>query len=730
MQRPDFRESTQLIRELEGYLADLRSIFDGTRMLEERARDLCGTKMMAYAAEALAGIPVEELKNSKAGIRTAALEEAGYRSLNDLYRVTDAELCAVPGIGEKQTAVIRSIIDEFLNNLAQHARFSLTSEDGKVTDPGLICAFTRFRRAEAVAKDAELVFGEAEVFLPDTIASVKIRSMARWVFSFFATKEETVVALNLLRDYRESEKYRAGEDAIIRYRNAEGISEAEALAAFEQNPAAYYALLERLTGAAVQETLIYSSIPETMAAEISRQELNLNGFQGDLRAYQRFGAQYILHQGRVLLGDEMGLGKTVQAIASMAHLHENDPTSRFLVVCPASVLVNWCREIRKFSVIPVHLLHGTSLENAFASWLDEGGVAVTNYESMGRIVDRIDNHLHLSLLVIDEAHYIKNPSAQRTKHIRRLDDESERILMMTGTPLENKVDEMCELLAFIRPDMVENVREQAAMRHLDTFKEMLSPVYLRRQADQVLAELPPLIENEEWCEMTPGDRIYYAAAIAGRNFMAMRRVSFLQEDLKTSSKAQRLLELCSEARSEGRKIVIFSYFRETVRKTLELLRAEYAGPGDRGASGVSGDRVFIAEINGSIAAAERQTLIDRFHDSEPGSVLVCQIQAGGTGLNIQTASVVIFCEPQIKPSLERQAISRVYRMGQIRNVLAFRLLCENTVDEAIVEILKTKQFEFDSFADESAAADAADMLSEKEWISSVIEAEKEKWGSE
>ena len=107
---------------------------------------------------------------------------------------------------------------------------------------------------------------------------------------------------------------------------------------------------------------------------------------------------------------------------------------------------------------------------------------------------------------------------------------------------------------------------------------------------------------------------------------------------------------------------------------------------------------------------------------------MCQIQAGGTGLNIQAASVVIFCEPQIKPSLERQAVSRVYRMGQLRNVLAFRLLCENTVDEAIVDLLKMKQLEFDSFADESAAADAADMLEEKEWISTVIEAESAKWG--
>ena len=108
-------------------------------------------------------------------------------------------------------------------------------------------------------------------------------------------------------------------------------------------------------------------------------------------------------------------------------------------------------------------------------------------------------------------------------------------------------------------------------------------------------------------------------------------------------------------------------------------------------------------------------------------MLVCQIQSGGTGLNIQAASVVIFCEPQIKPSLTRQALSRVYRMGQVRTVLVYHLLCEDTVDEAVMKILDTKQIEFDLFAEESVLADAADDLADREWIGSVIEEERRKY---
>jgi SNF2 family DNA or RNA helicase len=405
----------------------------------------------------------------------------------------------------------------------------------------------------------------------------------------------------------------------------------------------------------------------------------------------------------------MGLGKTVQAIAAMAHINSTEDFCRFLVVCPASVIINWSREIKKFSHIETYILHGSTIQESFARWQQQGGAAITNYESMGKIVEQIDNHMELSMLVIDEAHYIKNPDAKRTMYIRRLDNESQRILLMTGTPLENRVDEMCNLLEFVRPDMVKEISTLAHLSHFPEFKEKISPVYLRRTRDQVLTELPSIDEKQEWCSMTGQDRESYVEFLSKQSFTNMRRVSFLQDDMTASSKMLRLMELCDEAVDEGRKVVIYSFFRETIDKVVACLGSKCAGV-----------------ITGDTKVELRQGIIDKFSE-EGRNILVCQIQAGGVGLNIQAASIVIFCEPQIKPSLTWQALSRVYRMGQVRNVLVYRLLCPDTVDESMMTLLEQKQYEFDNFADESAVAESYDNLMDREWINSVIEKEKQKY---
>lgn len=158
----------------------------------------------------------------------------------------------------------------------------------------------------------------------------------------------------------------------------------------------------------------------------------------------------------------------------------------------------------------------------------------------------------------------------------------------------------------------------------------------------------------------------------------------------------RLKEIIEVSKSEGRKVIVFSYFLETIRKI-----------------GMSLGSICSQPITGSVNPRRRQEIIDEFDKAPAGSVLLAQIQAGGTGLNIQTASVVVIAEPQFKPSVENQAISRAYRMGQTRNVLVFRLLCENTVDEKLMDLLEEKQVIFDAFADESVAAMANKEIDEK-----------------
>ena len=824
MNRPDFRGIRILIDSFQALDKDFQRMFDQAAEQEAGLKECCARILREQAVCGLADIPVEELRNARAGIRVAALEQAGYHSLLDLHEAGEWSLQSVEGIGEKQAASIRMLIDTFLEKLSASGRIRLTTDipatntfasnisasstsamgisatgtssaravlaaDSRV----LITLLARSREAALVRRDAEPLREEFHTQVEAGIQAVEIRNRFRWIFSGRQKKERTLLAVGSLLELDRSPLCRRVRHLLSLYNNAVKISEKEAVADFKKNSAPYYAWLEARGGISAPQKMIYSSIPAQLAARIDAAPLDLTAFKGNLRAYQAFGTRYILTQKRVLLGDEMGLGKTIQAIAAMSHLTAEKRQSlsashlqtegtqsptieaesvqtpatatgggqisaqqpHFLVVCPASVMINWCREIVKFSEVKAHLLHGPFLETSFERWNTDGGAAVTNYESMGKIFSRIDGKMRLALLVIDEAHYIKNPEAKRTRYIHSLEDESDRILLMTGTPLENNVIEMCQLIGFVRPDMDWKIRENAAMRHVPAFREMLAPVYLRRQRDQVLDELPPCTEEEEWCAMTPQDLETYSSCAIEGSFNGMRRVSFLQDDLRTSSKAVRLLELCEEAGDEGKRIVIYSFFRETLRKTAALLEdwnkkrednpnspagqivhvfeedRNNGGNEDRNNGGdedQTGSRhIYIGVITGSTPAADRQKIVDRFSGSPEGSILLCQVQAGGTGLNIQAAGVVIFCEPQIKPSLTRQAIARVYRMGQTRNVLVYHLLCENTVDEAVRKLLESKQEEFDLFADESALADAADNLLDREWIRKFIEEEHRRY---
>lgn len=737
---PDFKEIDRLIVSLRALDERFGQISSDAARREQKVKQLCQSVLKENAAGSLAEIPVGELKNSKAGIRVGALEKAGFSTLLDLYNAPNWKLGNIEGIGDKQVASIRNILNEFLKRLSARSHIRLTTDEGDAKSRALITEMAKYRHCARIAKEAAPIVPELHSFVEETSAAVVIRNRLGWFFSRRQTKEDTVFAVARLLEYVRSLQYERVKNLIGMHDEACGMSEAAALEDFKKNGASYYALIEKLTGTGKERELIYSSIPAQLAEEIDAFDLDTSGFQGDLRAYQGFGARYILTLERVLLGDEMGLGKTIQAIAAMAHLYAKDPDSRFLVVCPASVMVNWCREITKFSAIKSHLLHGALLEDSLDSWIRRGGAAVTNYESLSKIIGAVDGQMKIDMLVIDEAHYIKNPEAKRTKYIHTLEDESERILMMTGTPLENKVDEMCELIGFVRPDLVKEIRSNAGMRHVPEFREILAPVYLRRQRDMVLDELPPLTIEEEWCAMTPSDRAAYMAEVQGGNFMGMRRVSFLQEDMETSSKAIRLKELCDLAMEEGRKVIVYSFFRDTIRKVIRLLGGTADGTVAGGtaagsatglaagsAAGSAAGGTVVGSITGSTPVEERQDLIDRFTETPGGAVLVSQVQAGGTGLNIQAAGIVIFCEPQIKPSLEWQALSRVYRMGQVQNVLVYHLLCENTVDEAVRAILARKEEEFDLFAQESVIADAADGLTEKEWIRKLVEDERRKY---
>ncbi|MCR5591522.1 MAG: DEAD/DEAH box helicase family protein [Lachnospiraceae bacterium] len=714
MIKPDFKELKTNLRTIAQTDAALDAIFAKRDEQAEAIRSICDSIGAVYAKDALVQFSAEELKNAKAGIRVQALIDAGYKDLRSLAEASDMELMSVEGIGEKQVASIRHIVAEFANSLAGKYSIRLEAEDdGKsgTDNAKLIALLYKYNKCETVRKDAEDAASNLKSFREKCTQAKIVRNGLTWLIAGAQMKERTVMMADDVSAFCSGAFFERLLHIIDMHQEALQTSDEEAMTAFKANGADFYALLEKIDGTRSRRSFVYDSIPAALAEEVGAEVLDLKHFTGNLRSYQEFGVKYIIHQKYVLLGDEMGLGKTIQAIAAMSEVaSSSDGTCHFLVICPASILINWAREIGKFSDIEAYILHGQKLEDTLSIWKENGGAAITNYESLGKIVDKIDEKMKLAMLIVDEAHYMKNPDAQRTKYIKRLDNESDRIVMMTGTPLENRVEEMCSLISFIRPDMEAAVRSMAHISHLSEFKEKLSPMYLRRTRKQVLKELPSMEEKIEWCEMTDLDRDEYIMAVRDRSFMKMRRLSFLQDDMENSAKARRLIELCDEAIDEGRKAVVYSFFRETVGKVSTAL-------GDRCIGVISGD----TKIEG------RQGLLDRFAKAEGGAVIVCQIQAGGIGLNIQAASIVIFCEPQIKPSLTWQALSRVYRMGQVRNVLVYHLLCPGTVDDEMTKLLEEKKFEFENFADESAVAEAFDNIMDKDWIQKVIEDENRKY---
>ena len=653
--------------------------------------------------EELEAMDVEHINKGKQGIRVGLLRSSGVETVWQASRLSFQQICDIDGLGEQSALKIRDIIQQIIQNTKDTIRIRIRMENPGQADDALIRALYIRIHARPLREEAKRLYQCNHKQLQQELAlAKKSLSGLGWMFTSRTVKQQIAAGVESLRARLEGE-FGNGvlADAWTAVENTSGET---CWADYKNNAPVYYAELENL-GLHWEKQETAGGLPAQLAAEIEAQQLDLKYLKATLRSYQTFGTKYIVHQKKTLLGDEMGLGKTVQAIAAMAALAAEEK-SHFMVVCPASVLINWCREVQKFSTLEVTKIHGKD-EEALLHWRENGGVAATTYESISRFT--LPEKFRISMVVVDEAHYVKNPDTQRTKALQKLLKKTEYTLFMSGTPLENRVEEMCFLVSCLQPEIAKELEEVKFLSTADQFRQQLAPVYLRRTRDDVLQELPDLIEKEQWCDLGAKEKAAYREAVLSENFMAIRQVSWQVDDLKDSSKATRLLELCDQAKEQGRKVIVFSFFRTTLRKVTELL----------------GERC-MEPITGSITPQRRQEIVDEFAKAADGTVLVSQVQAGGTGLNIQSASVIIFCEPQIKPSIENQAISRAYRMGQVRDVLVYRLLADDTIDEQIMELLKNKQLQFDSFADESVVGEESLKPGEAAWISAMVEEEKKR----
>jgi superfamily II DNA or RNA helicase len=663
----------------------------------------------AIAVDLLKTHDVEELNTGKEGIRVKALRDAGIRTVADVCKASQRTIEFAPGIGAVMAAKAKRNAEAIRITVARTVRVQLDAEDKRIEQSRLILALARLMAARPYTQRAADLYSKSHGGIVTRLeVSSCIAGTLSWFFTGSEKKQQALLAYDELQQY-VSETYAAETTEIIDgYQYAVNLDLPAAKADFAANAAAFYALLFAVVEGNTEAQTDYGGIPEELVSRVSETELHTDGLQADLRRYQVFGTKYILYGKRVLLGDEMGLGKTVEAIAAMTHLRAEGKT-HFLVVCPLSVLVNWQREVARFSNIPVDEIYGYDRAEELSSWIEKGGTAITTYETCSKI--DLPDGFAVDMLVVDEAHFIKNASTIRSRAVRLLIERSQSVLFMSGTPLENRVEEMLTLIGFLQPEIMEKAKHLTGLSDAERFRNVIAPVYLRRTREQVLTELPDKEEVQEWNMLGEEETEAYRKALSGGNFMEIRRVSWNVPAVR-SGKALRLKEIVEEAEQDGRKILVFSYFRNTLRNVEALLGNRCAGV-----------------IDGALPMKARQEILDRFREDPDKTVLICQIVAGGVGLNVQEANVIIICEPQLKPSMEEQAIGRAYRMGQSRKVVVHRLLSAKTVDERIMDILSGKRETFLAFANESVVGniDRERAIGEAA-VEEIIAAERERYG--
>ena len=662
--------------------------------------DRCQDIIMDKVVEEVQQIPIKDLSKSFTRLPLQALEANRITTMYDLLKYNRRQLEALDGIGDetadklmlalhRSTAAIKNQIHYRID--LEH----LTDRDKEILQEIYFYLHTKENHAKLNEIYQETERGIQEAYDNSDL----IQNFFGWIFSGRKKKQKFLTAVEDVKYFNQSSY---AETIKQFYDNCTALKKVDfetILRDYKEHAIQYYTVIEKFADIEIKDD-VDEDIDVSLLKQIQATPLLLESFHTELRHYQEFGTKYILHQKRVLLGDEMGLGKTIQAIATMNHLHHKGHRY-FLVICPAGLLLNWKREIEKLTDMQAYMLHGTGISD-FEIWKSDGGIAIVNYEGLDKII--FEKDFPLDMVVVDEAHFVKNKEAQRTRNTVRMIEQAEYALYMTGTAIENNVDEMCYLIECLNPSIASEVKDMKYLAKADLFRKKIAPVYLRRKRVDVLMELPELTIHDEWCMMNEEEVISYRKAVESENFMAMRRVSW---GSLNSTKAERMVELCLQALGEGRKVVIFSYFLETLSFVTDLLLGK-----------------SLPVISGKLSLEKRQEILRQF-DEPVARVLPIQINVGGIGLNIQTAEIVILCEPQLKPSDEMQAISRVYRMGQINHVFVYRLLSADTIDEVLVKRLHEKQNIFNQFADESEISDQLEQLKEDD-IQTLIQSERKK----
>lgn len=659
------------------------------------------------ADEKLKNMPIDTISSIEKGLPVNQLINAGYQTVYDVSRFTVNQFLSVKGIGDKSAHPLKSSVEKIKQSVHLGTAGRINPDDLTRLDYD---ALEAIYLKHHILIENEHILKDIQNFRADFQKDFdSVKEQGNFIVSLFQSKEKKdkiQQSIQSLNDRNVTGRFKDIDDAYLKVINFK-VDEQTLKADFIANNIKYYSEIESLTGQTNKKDA--EDIPSELVEAVNAVELNTEGLDLTLRHYQAFGAKYMLYSKRVLLGDEMGLGKTVQALAVLNHLN-HDGKQAFIVVCPLSVVANWKRETEKFTKLNALIYHGKDRDQVFKQWQEEKGILITTFSHTRNIdKDAVD---HLDALIVDEAHYIKNPEAKRSISVYELAEKAEYVSFMSGTPMENRLEEMKQLISVLQENIADKISNELHLLEPKKFKREVAAVYLRRNRADVLGELPELEIIEQWSDFGQEEQVLYDQAVENGKVMTMRRAAWQGGSPDKSPKLDALREICEAARENGHKVLVFSFFRDVIETIQQHLTGQ----------------TFPA-ITGDIPNSDRQKIVDDFTSAEPGAVMVSQITAGGVGLNIQAANIVVLCEPQWKPSTEEQAISRAYRMGQSRNVMVYRLLTEDSIDGSMLEVLAEKSQLFNDYARESEVANIAqetEEISEASLTQKVLEMEKER----
>jgi len=453
-----------------------------------------------------------------------------------------------------------------------------------------------------------------------------------------------------------------------------------------------------------------------------------NGLRSILRPYQVSGYQWLNYLSEVnwggILADDMGLGKTVQALSFMQYYKNENNKLLALVVCPTTLIYNWENEIKKFTPDLTYHIHHGPIRSRDLTTLKDINVVITTYGTLRSDIKQLIN-VAFDYVVLDESQSIKNPASKVTKAASLLNAKYR--LCMSGTPLQNNTFDIFAQMNFLNPGMLgsmEYFRQEFAIpidkfgeqERKDHLKKILYPFILRRTKEQVAKDLPDKTETILFCEMEEEQRSIYDAyrndyrnQILGniesqgiqksqlsilQGLMKLRQIcdspAILKETEKFENHSIKLDELTRELSEDmgDHKALIFSQFLGMLalikEKLIELgIKFEY--------------------FDGSTSAPDREKAIQSFQNDETVRVFLISLKAGGVGLNLTAADYVYIVDPWWNPAVEQQAIDRTHRIGQNKNIFAYRMICKDTIEDKIIQLQEKKRIlAKDLISDESS----------------------------